>query len=297
MNTSLNKSALNALCVALARSRGAKGYTSEDSAKLACWANGIIRKAEELREVVQGTRGVLLGQDIATFPLEISRERQGRRKGLVADCIDAPPAPEKQVMVVQGPKKKKGPTGSQFTPLVLGGGKYLMMAKPGSLYDTTLTVCDKACRLAESGGLFEQFREKKITAASLAAFITISIDRLCEMIETSPKYAAYMQRIGVLASGGSIRASRKLGRSLKERLLEVTYLLAESSAYSTAQPRNAWRLRKAGLVFLKATVNGPRNSFYSLFPAEYEDDYHRMLGEIGATISLQKQRLVAEAKK
>lgn len=277
----LTKVAQDALCVALARSRGTRGYSEEDSGKLSEWAMGIVRQAEELREIVQGTRGLYLADGcVETFPLAIARERSGGRRGLVGECIKGQAIGP--VLVTKGADKRKGPTGNPRTLMTLGNGLYKLMAKPGSLYDTVLGICDKACHLAESPDLFEKYRANEITAQDLAISISISMDKLVERIEQSPKYAAYMQRVSVLAAGGSIRAAAKASRSIRERLFEATYLLAQSSAKSTAQPRNAWRLRNAGLVFLKASISKSRDCFYCLFPAKYENDYDRMLSEIGA---------------
>lgn len=292
----LTKTAKDALCVALARTRGSEGYTKQDSERLSDWASGIVRQAEELREIVQGTRGLSMDTEgIKTFPLSLTKERTGRKKGLVQDCLPVPATPSNETVMVPRPKKNKGITGSQFTPLLLGGGKYSVQAKPGSLYDTVLGLCDKHCHLAESSALFERYRAGELAADELVAQIAISMEDMMEKVEASPKYQTYMQRIRTLSSGGSINATAKLARTLKHRLLEVSYLLAQSSSFSTAQPRNAWRLRKAGLTFFKASIKKPSNAFFCLFPSEYELDFHKALSEVGACVSPYKSRLAKEA--
>lgn len=121
--------------------------------------------------------------------------------------------------------------------------------KPQSLYKALLTSLAKRGRLASHGALFETLEGKDLVNEIGVPYETLSYD-----VVMDDEYLLGLEKLMRYAEAGSKLAQKKVEQPHDKRMHEAFYLLAQSA--TDANNRNARKLRKANLIFMKAKKDG-----------------------------------------
>lgn len=273
----LPKDGFSLLFVALARTRGPKGYSDEDRKILLKWSNDILSTMDELNDVLAGKRSISIDDG------KVSTE-------LISTFVGANTSRLRKIKNQQSfSQKAQRDDGDVESELALSprerlllADKYVLRAKPGSLYATALKVLDQETKLAVQDPVFDQYSTGGLPAAELIDKVGVEYERFSSHVEHEPEYSKFMTRVEFLAAGGSQRATAKAQRSHDIRLREAIFILRQSCASSRANTRNSFRLRSADLVFYKAFFPEKGKSLVFLIDVKHENELLRAFKELGA---------------